>query len=71
MKKMMQRKGKKKTMFLIAAVLAAVLVFSAFALSQKLSVQRYVLSTEKLGGPVRLAVVADLHSTLYGKGRRS
>lgn len=69
MEKMMQRKGKKKTMFLIAAVLAAVLVFSAFALSQKLSVQRYVLSTEKLGGPVRLAVVADLHSTLYGEGQ--
>ena len=66
---MMQRKGKKKTMFLIAAVLAAVLVFSAFALSQKLSVQRYVLSTEKLGSPVRLAIVADLHSTLYGESQ--
>ena len=56
-------------MFLIAAVLAAVLVFSAFALSQKLSVQRYVLSTEKLGSPVRLAIVADLHSTLYGESQ--
>ena len=60
MEKMMQRKGKKKTMFLIAAVLAAVLVFSAFALSQKLSVQRYVLSTEKLGGPVLLKATQSL-----------
>lgn len=40
------------------------------AASAHLAVRRYRFTSKKLTGPVKLAVLSDLHSTLYGKGQR-
>lgn len=37
------------------------------ACSQKLMVRYYTVETDRVTGPVRLAVLTDLHSTFYGK----
>lgn len=39
------------------------------ACSQKLKLQYYTEGTSKVTEPVRLAVLTDLHSTLYGRGQ--
>ena len=52
--------------------IAAGLVASAVALSAldaRLTVRRYTISTDKLKGMIRLALVTDLHSCRYGEGQ--
>ncbi len=52
---------------------AAAAVFAMFcfsALYAGLSVRRYAIRSGKVAAPLRLAVVADLHSTRYGEGQR-
>ena len=56
-------------MLILAAVLTVLAGFCAFALSSRLCVQRYTVVSDKLEAPVRLAVIADLHSTLYGENQ--
>lgn len=51
---------------------AAALVGSALALcalDARLVTRRYTLSTDKLGGMIRLALITDLHSCRYGRGQ--
>lgn len=69
MEKIKKRKRKKRTMLILAAVLTVLAGFCAFALSSRLCVQRYTVVSDKLEAPVRLAVIADLHSTLYGENQ--
>ena len=60
---------KKKTKYWIAAGLMASAV-AASALDARLSVRRYTITSDKLRGLVRLALVTDLHSCRYGEGQR-
>ena len=48
---------------------AAVVLFGMAACSQKLAVRFYTEVSEKVEEPVRLALIADLHSTFYGEGQ--
>lgn len=57
----------KRLLFVI--VLLAVLLFVFAACDQELRIRHYTVSTSKTGKQVRLAVLADLHSTLYGDGQ--
>ena len=59
---------KKKGIFLLAGVL--VLGILASALQTHLKVQTYQLASSKITSPVRLAVVTDLHSTIYGENQQ-
>lgn len=58
---------KKKGIFLLAGVL--VLGILASALQTHLKVQTYKLASSKITSPVRLAVITDLHSTIYGENQ--
>ena len=58
---------KKKGIFLLAGVL--VLGILASALQTHLKVQTYKLESSKITSPVRLAVITDLHSTIYGENQ--
>lgn len=58
---------KKKGIFLLAGVL--VLGILASALQTHLKVQTYKLKSSKITSPVRLAVITDLHSTIYGENQ--
>ena len=42
---------------------------AAAALWQGLTVRRYVLETDKLTAPVRLALLSDFHGARYGQGQ--
>lgn len=53
-----------------AAALLLTAVVAVSALDQRLTVQRYTVTSEKLHGMVRVALVTDLHSCRYGKGQR-
>ena len=44
-------------------------LFSAFDV--RLKTVRYTVQSEKIGAPVRIALVTDLHSCSYGKGQRT
>jgi len=52
-------------------LLCVVLVLCISALDPRLTVTKYVLQSEKLQGPVRLALIADLHSCYYGKDAKN
>lgn len=58
---------KKKGIFLLAGVL--VLGILASALQTHLKVQTYQLTSSKITSPVRLAVITDLHSTIYDENQ--
>lgn len=55
---------------LITGGAAALAALAAAAVSEKLKVASYVISTEKVKKPVRLLHVSDLHSSAYGKEQR-
>ena len=59
--------GKKRSLYTAAA--AAVLL-GACALRRSLTVRRYTLHSGKLGSPLRLLLLSDLHSCLYGKAQQ-
>jgi len=44
-------------------------LFACMAFSQELQITRYALSDEKLEQSVTLAVVSDLHNSVFGKGQ--
>lgn len=48
--------------------LAGLLIFLALGLYSGLTVRYYTVSSERLSAPVRLALLADLHSCRYGMG---
>lgn len=59
-------KEKNIYLFIISYVMI-LLLFTSFATSQKLLIRHYTESTEKLTEPIRIAVITDLHNTLYGE----
>ena len=60
----MKKTRKKK--ILRGSVLSALLVLLVIAFWQGLTVKHYTIQTDKIASPVRMAVITDLHSTLYG-----
>ena len=48
---------------------AALTAVGAAALRENLAVRHYTLYSDKITEPVKLAVMTDLHSTLYGDGQ--
>ena len=59
-------KRKKTALAVLVPLTLAALVLPGF--SQRLAVRRYILSTPKLTGPVRLVLLTDLHACDYGEG---
>lgn len=53
----------------LGGVLLLILLLSV-ALDSRLTVRTYVVTSEKLTQPVRLAVLSDLHSCAYGEDQR-
>ena len=51
------------------AALAGTALLAAAALWQGLTVRKYVLETDKLTAPVRLALLSDVHGAQYGQGQ--
>lgn len=64
----MDRKEKKKPVWFWILV-AAIAAFAVPGLYCGLTVRKYVLDSDKIDGPVRIALVTDLHSCRYGKGQ--
>lgn len=56
-------------MLIFMLIFAALLVLCPLALSRRLLVRRYMLPCQKCSMPARFAVIADLHSSLYGEGQ--
>ena len=54
----------------VLAVCAAVAVAAA-ALDVRLRTVTYMVTSSKVTAPVRLAVLSDLHSCVYGQGQRT
>lgn len=50
--------------------LSGTALFCAAALHEKLTVRRYKISSGKINEQVRLMILSDLHSVVYGKGQR-
>lgn len=59
----------RKKWILFAAVLAIAAGILWVALRQELTVRRYEVACKNVRTPVRLAVITDLHGTLYGDGQ--
>ena len=59
----------KKTNRLIGGAALAGTALAAAALWQGLAVRKYVLETDKLTAPVRLALLSDFHGARYGQGQ--
>ena len=57
-------------MFVCLVVILLVLALLIAACDSRLVLRIYSLETEKVSAPVRLAVLADLHSCDYGEGQR-
>ena len=62
------RARKRRTKFAAAVF---VLLFLLLAFDVRLKTVRYTVQSEKIGAPVRIALVTDLHSCSYGKGQRT
>nr|WP_243108413.1 metallophosphoesterase [Maliibacterium massiliense] len=56
---------------MITTLLLALAALGAAALWQGLRVRAYTIATHKVDAPVRLAVLTDLHSTMYGKAQHT
>jgi len=66
----MMKKTTKKHAILLGAA-AAVIALGCAALDVRLKTVTYTLDSDKITAPVRLAVVADLHSCAYGEGMQT
>ena len=61
-------KRKKMMIWILAAVLVVALLI--VACDSRLLLRSYVIETEEVSDPVRLAVLMDLHSCRYGEHQR-
>ena len=59
---------KKRTAALLTAGSATAGILLA-ALDVRLAVRHYTVKSEKVDGPIRLAVLTDLHACRYGKNQ--
>lgn len=63
------KEKRKRRRLITAGIVLSGLVFCAIACSQKLEISYYTVTSEKVTGAVRLAVLTDLHSTFYGENQ--
>ena len=61
-------KRKLRIIFFIILVIIAFLLFSLYY-GHRLTVKNYVIETNKLTESIRIVLIADLHSNLYGKNQ--
>ena len=61
-------KKRKRQIALFAACAAA--VTAVIAMDDRLKIQTYALKSEKLAGHIRVVLLTDLHSCVYGEGQR-
>lgn len=61
-------KKRSKTLLLAGGIAAGLLVWAG--LDSQLTVREYTIESEKVDGPVRLALLTDLHCCYYGEGQR-
>lgn len=61
-------KIKRKTL-IILGISGLIVIFLCFAFYTGLTVKTYVIETEKLTQPVRIVLITDLHSCLFGKNQ--
>jgi predicted MPP superfamily phosphohydrolase len=59
-----------KFMVDIPLIILVQVAVAAFVFNQRLSVSYYNVETTKIKGPVKLALITDLHACYYGKGQR-
>ncbi len=60
---------KEKRLLVLGLLVAALATLSIFALSQRLEVSEYVLTSPKLNRAVTLAVATDLHNSFFGENQ--
>lgn len=63
----MKRKQPWRKLLAAAALLTAV---AACGLREELVVQHYVLASEKIGAPVTMVLISDLHSCIFGEAQQ-
>jgi len=61
------KKTKHRTLFLV--LIALVVSLAVIALDQRLAETRYTIESKKIGRPVRIIFLSDLHSCVYGDGQ--
>lgn len=61
-------KIKRKTL-VILGIIVLTLIFLCFAFYTGLTVKTYIIETEKINQPVRIVLLTDLHSCLFGKNQ--
>jgi len=59
----------KKKFISYVVLIVAIVAFLTVALWNGLVVRSYVLSSKKLTNPVRLLILSDLHSSMYGRNQ--
>lgn len=57
----------KKTIIGLCVIIVIIILFSAF--DNRLKVVEYELKTDKISNSVKIALITDLHSCLYGEGQ--
>lgn len=65
----MERNNKKKYLRIFALLILIVFLFAAFDV--RLKMVHYVIESDKIHSPLRLALVTDLHSCKYGEGQKT
>lgn len=65
----MKKKNKKKYLRLVVFVLIIIFLFAAFDL--RLKTVYYVVESDKINLPLKIALVTDLHSCKYGEGQKT
>ena len=63
-----EKKRKKQVLFLCIVVVVLLLFF---ACDVRLKTVFYEVETDKISAPVRVALLTDLHSCLYGKNQKN
>ncbi|MBE6611636.1 MAG: metallophosphoesterase [Ruminococcaceae bacterium] len=60
----------RKKRWMMAAVLAVIVLLAMIALDARLMVRRYSVEADPIASPIRIALVTDLHSCRYGENQR-
>ncbi|MDR3076447.1 MAG: metallophosphoesterase [Synergistaceae bacterium] len=69
MKKIIRRLSLRRKIIFSFVMLLAFILLAGVVTSYRLTVSRYTFHTPKIRGPIRLLLIADLHSCYYGKNQ--
>jgi predicted MPP superfamily phosphohydrolase len=58
-----------KKIVVVLIVIVILVGVSVIALDQRLIVRNYEVASDLVNEPIRLVVISDLHSTVYGEGQ--